>query len=40
MSFSLLAEKLEEIGTGPAKSVLSKIQAFIDMDPFDSNNSM
>ena len=40
MSFRAMASELEDIGTGPAKSVLSKIQAFIDMDPFDTSSSM
>ncbi len=40
MSFRAMADELEELGTGQAKSVLSKIQAFIDMNPFELKGSM
>ena len=40
MSFRAMANELEDLGTGHAKSVLSKIQAFIDMDPFELGGSM
>lgn len=36
MNFRILANALEDLGTNYAKSVLSKIQAFIDLDPFDT----
>ena len=34
MNFRIMADELEEIGTSYAKTVLSKIQAFTDIDPF------
>lgn len=34
MSFSAMAEELEEIGSSYAKTVISKIQAFTDINPF------
>ncbi len=37
MSFRVLAEELQESGGAIASSVLSKIQAFLDIDPFDTN---
>ena len=40
MSFRTMAGELEKLGTGYAKSVLSKIQTFIDMDPFELNGGM
>lgn len=40
MSFRVMASELEALGTAQAKSVLSKIQAFIDMDPFEPDGSM
>lgn len=40
MSFRIMASELENIGSGPAKSVLSKIQAFIDIDPFDVSGNL
>nr|WP_302595611.1 DUF87 domain-containing protein [uncultured Cellulosilyticum sp.] len=36
MSFRLLADELEELGGATATSILSKIQAFLDIDPFDT----
>lgn len=40
MSFRVMTGELEKLGTGHAKSVLSKIQAFIDMDPFEPDGGM
>lgn len=40
MSFRTMAGELEKLGTGYVKSVLSKIQTFIDMDPFELNGGM
>lgn len=40
MSFRAMVGELEELGTGYARSVLSKIQAFIDIDPFEPDGSM
>ena len=34
MSFSAMAQELEELGTSYAKTVISKIQTFIDYNPF------
>lgn len=37
MSFSAMNEELEEIGSSYAKTVISKIQAFIDINPFTTD---
>lgn len=39
MSFIHMVEKIEESSNGSASTVLSKIMPFIDIDPFDSENS-
>ena len=40
MSFRTMANELERIASAQAKSVLSKIQAFIDINPFELDGSM
>lgn len=40
MSFPKMAELLSEVGTTNAKSVLSKIQAFTDIDPFTLDETL
>lgn len=39
MSFSLMVKELDEIGSSYSKSVISKIQAFADFNPFDTTES-
>lgn len=39
MSFPLMVEELENIGTNYAKTVISKIQAFSDFNPFSIDNT-
>lgn len=39
MSFPLMVEELENIGTSYAKAVISKIQAFSDFNPFAADNT-
>ena len=39
MSFAIMVEELENIGTNNAKTVISKIQAFTDFNPFASDDT-
>lgn len=39
MSFSTMAQELEELGTNYAKTVISKIQTFIDYNPFTTEEN-
>lgn len=39
MSFRFLVDELEELGGSVASSILSKIQVFLDIDPFDTSEN-